>query len=87
MSGEDLLPEASPRNILLICIDTVRADVFYGLGDSRKDSFSEWQDRALVFERASSSSSWTAPAIGSVFSGLWQSGHGAGQLPSPNFEA
>jgi arylsulfatase A-like enzyme len=87
VSGENLLPEASARNILLICIDTVRADVFYGLGDSRKDSFSEWQDRALVFERATSSSSWTAPAIGSVFSGLWQSGHGAGQLPSPNFEA
>ncbi|MDE0930751.1 MAG: sulfatase [Halioglobus sp.] len=84
--AEHLLPKASAKNILLICIDTVRADVFYGLGDSRKDSFSVWQDRATVFERATSSSSWTAPAIGSVFSGLWQSGHGAGQLPSPSFE-
>ena len=87
VSGEDLLPEASSRNILLICIDTVRADVFYGLGDFRKDAFSEWQDRALVFEGAISSSSWTVPAIGSVFSGLWQSGHGAGQMPSAIFEA
>lgn len=87
VSGQDLLPKASAKNMLLICIDTVRADVFYGLGDYHKDSFSAWQDRALVFERATSSSSWTAPAIGSVFSGLWQSGHGAGQLPIQTFEA
>lgn len=82
VTGEVLLPEKTAKNLLLICIDTVRADVFYGLGEAREDSFNEWQERALVFEQAISSSSWTAPAIGTVFSGLWQPGHGAGQLPS-----
>lgn len=70
----------SARNLLLICIDTVRADIFYGLGDAQKDSFSAWQDRALVFEQAMSTSSWTVPAIGSVFSGLWALEHGAGRF-------
>jgi arylsulfatase A-like enzyme len=82
--AETPLPEASPRNLLLICIDTVRADVFYGLGEAHKDSLSAWQDDALVFEQAISSSSWTVPALGSVFSGLWQSGHGGGRLPDVN---
>ncbi|MGI9316012.1 MAG: sulfatase, partial [bacterium] len=82
VSGEDLPPEASARNLLLICIDTVRADVFYALGKSRRDALSAWEDRALLFEQATSSSSWTVPAIGSALSGLWQSGHGAGQVPS-----
>jgi arylsulfatase A-like enzyme len=86
-SVEEILPEASARNFLLICIDTVRADVFYGLGDGREDVFSAWQDRALVFKRATSTSSWTVPAIGSALSGLWQSGHGAGQMASQNFKA
>jgi len=84
---ELLLPDASVANLLLICIDTVRADVFYGMGDGRKDAFTAWENRALRFDRAISSSSWTVPALGSVFSGLWQSGHGAGQLPMISVEA
>jgi len=74
-------PAGSVKNLLLICMDTVRADTFYGLGDAQKDALSAWQDRALVFEQATSTSSWTVPALGSVFSGLWASEHGAGRFP------
>ena len=85
-SAETLLSPAPAKNLLLICIDTVRADIFYGLGEAQQDSLSAWQDRALVYEQAISTSSWTLPAIGSVFSGLWQSGHGGGRMPNYNNE-
>jgi len=70
------------KNLLLICIDTVRTDVFTALNASTSDPLNKWLDDALVYSRAKSSSSWTVPAVGTVFSGLWQYGHGAGQLPS-----
>lgn len=78
---EHKLPPAAVKNLLLICIDTVRADVFFGMGQAREDAFSIWKDRALVFEQATSTSSWTVPTLGSVFSGLWPPEHGAGQFP------
>ncbi len=80
-SGCTQEPKVHAKNLLLICIDTVRADVFYGLGERQKDSLNSWQDRALVFEQATSTSSWTLPALGSVFTGLWASEHGMGQFP------
>lgn len=70
------------KNLLMICLDTVRADVFYKLGDVQPDSLSAWQDKALVFAQADSAAPWTVPSIGSVFSGLWPVQHGAGQFRS-----
>lgn len=67
------------KNLLMICLDTVRADVFYQLGDVQPDVLSPWQDKALVFAQADSTAPWTVPALGSVFSGLWAKQHGAGQ--------
>lgn len=70
----------SVDNLLLVCIDTVRADAFYSLGESSADALSPWQERALDFRRASSASSWTVPAFGSVLTGLWPSEHAAGRF-------
>ncbi len=86
MSAGSSPQEDSPRNLLLICMDAVRADVFFALGESSPDALKAWQDRSLAFTRATSTSSWTVPAVGSAFSGLWQYGHGAGQLPSMKVE-
>ena len=71
----------STKNLLLICIDTVRADVFYKLGEGRKDALSAWQDSALIFEQAVAPGPWTVPSIASVLTGLWVEDHGAGKLP------
>ncbi|NND69758.1 MAG: sulfatase-like hydrolase/transferase [Halioglobus sp.] len=68
-------------NLLLICVDTVRADTFYSLGERRDDRLQAWQDDALVFHQAQSPAPWTVPALGSAFSGLWPIQHRAGQLP------
>ena len=68
------------RNALLICIDTVRADTFFALGDLREDRLTQWQDSALVFTQAQSPAPWTVPALGSAFSGQWPVQHNAGSL-------
>ena len=78
---KEVQTRGSARNLLLICIDTVRADLFYNLGKVQKDSLSDWESSALVFEQAISASSWTLPSLGSVFTGLWPVQHGIGQLP------
>ncbi len=70
----------SARNLLLICIDTVRADVFYALGDAGRDALSAWEARGLVFTQAQAPAPWTVPTVASVFSGLWPIEHGAGAM-------
>lgn len=80
-AGESPQP-ATIDNVLLICLDTVRADTFYALGRLRGDRLQQtWQGNALVFTEAQSTAPWTLPALGSVFSGLWPIQHGAGRLP------
>jgi arylsulfatase A-like enzyme len=69
------------QHLLLICIDTVRADTFYRLGELRKDSLSPWEAKGLVFKQASAAAPWTLPSVGSVFTGLWPVQHGVGQYP------
>lgn len=68
------------RNLLVICIDTVRADTFYQLGELEQDRLRTWQDRALVFKQASAPAPWTVPSIASAFTGLWPKQHGAGLI-------
>jgi len=68
------------RNLVVICLDTVRADVFFRLGEARGDALSERAQDALVYTQAISPSPWTVPTIGSVFSGLWPIQHGGGHI-------
>jgi arylsulfatase A-like enzyme len=76
------MPGADSRpNIVLIVLDTVRADRL----DCRSDSavptprIDELCERGSYFERVSSTSSWTLPAHASLFTGLYPIRHGATQ--------
>lgn len=69
------------QNLLLICIDTVRADTFFRLGELRPDRLSGWQEDALVFTNAAAPAPWTVPSVASAFTGLWPNQHGAGLVP------
>ena len=79
-----LLPAcSSPRDdrfsVFLVVVDTLRADHVGAYGHSlpttpRLDALAA---EGLVFERAYSHSSWTLPAFGSLFTGLYPSEHGA----------
>lgn len=78
--------EAIPRatagpempNVLLVVIDTLRADHVgtYGYGYPTTPNMDLLADRAVVFETAVSQAPWTAPAMASLFTGLYPSVHG-----------
>lgn len=73
------LAEAPPApDVVLVVIDTLRVDRLGLRGAS--PSPSPWIDglegTAAVFDRAWSSSSWTAPSTATVFTGLYPTQHG-----------
>ena len=55
---------ASPPNIVIIVIDSLRADhlPFYGYGRETAPFLTELASESVVFRNAYSTSSWTAPA-------------------------
>ena len=69
---------AAGRNIVLIVIDTLRADrlPFYGCEKNTAPFMSELAERGVVFEKTWATSSWTAPATASIFTSLYPNEHG-----------
>ncbi len=74
--GED--PEGPRPNVVVITIDTLRPD-HLGFGGATRETapfLAELASRGTVFDRAFSTSSWTAPATASLFTGLYPTRHG-----------
>jgi arylsulfatase A-like enzyme len=71
-------PEGAP-NVLLIILDTVRADYMslYGAPDETSPNLARWASRATVFDESYSTAPWTTPSHGSLFTGKYPSVHGA----------
>jgi len=68
-----------PRpDILLFTIDTVRADHVWSYGGSRHTTpvMTSLVERGAQFDRAYSASSWTAPGVTSILTGVLPSQHG-----------
>ena len=67
-------------NIVLIVWDTARADHFssYGYFRNTTPNLDQFAKRGVLFENAISPSSWTLPAMASVFTSLLPHQHGAG---------
>ena len=65
-------------NVLLIVIDTLRSDHVgaYGYPYPTTANIDRLATRSVVFETAVSQAPWTAPAIASLFTGLYPSVHG-----------
>jgi len=73
-----------PSRVVLIVIDTLRADHLglYGYERETSPTIDEWAEQAAVFDRAVSTSPWTLPTFGSIFTGQLPAVHGAGwRLP------
>jgi len=70
---------AKQPNIILIVWDTARADHFSSYGYSRNTTpnIDQFAERGVLFENAISASSWTLPAMASVFTSLLPHQHGA----------
>jgi len=75
------LPEARPEapNVLIVVLDTVRADHLSAYGYHRMTSptIDRLAAGGILFERAYSTSSWTLPAHASLLTGLVPHDHGA----------
>jgi arylsulfatase A-like enzyme len=73
---------SAPPNLVLITLDTTRADRLgpYG-GPAATPALDRFAREAVVYERAWSSSSWTLPSHASLFTGLLPLQHGAQTAP------
>jgi arylsulfatase A-like enzyme len=74
-----LFPKHPARpNIVLVVIDTLRADhlPFYGYPKKTAPFLSRLAVQGVVFENAYAASSWTAPATASIFTSLYPFQHG-----------
>jgi arylsulfatase A-like enzyme len=76
-------PPAAATNVLLIVMDTVRAENL-GLYGYRRDTtphLARWARKAVRFEWALAPAPWTFPSHGSFFTGQWPSMLGAHWQP------
>jgi len=67
-----------PRNLLVICVDTLRADFLgcYGARPARTPNIDRLAESGVLFENAVSHTSWTLPSFASVMTSLYTSSHG-----------
>ncbi len=76
----------APRrpNILVVSIDTLRADHLgcYGYDRPTSPAIDEFAARAAVFEDAHSSASWTLPSFASLYTSLYSTTHGCWKVDS-----
>ncbi len=65
-------------NLLLIVVDTLRADwtTPYGFEQDTTPELARWAARGVLFERVRSQSSWTKMSMASLFTSLWPHTHG-----------
>ncbi len=75
--------DATPPSLVLITLDTTRVDHLSAYGYEREitPNLLAFAERAVRYERAWSTSSWTLPAHASLFTGLYPSSHGAHYEP------
>lgn len=72
-----------PPNIVLITLDTTRADHLgaYGYERANTPHLDRFAQQAVVYETAYATSSWTLPSHASLFTGLLPMQHGAQTAP------
>jgi choline-sulfatase len=67
------------RNVILLVIDTVRADVFRpfnGKSTVRTPAFERLADESTIFTSAYANENWTKPSVATILSGLYPTTHG-----------
>jgi arylsulfatase A-like enzyme len=74
--------ETTPPNLILVVIDSLRADHLSGRGYSLPTTpgLDQLAAAGVSFQSAAASSTWTLPTHASLFTGLYPSSHGAYSL-------
>jgi len=78
------------RDVLVVCVDTLRRDHVgaYGYDRATSPTIDGLAARGTLFERAVSPSNWTVPAVASLLTGVEPARHGAGVAgPVANLDA
>jgi len=80
-SGDLTRSTANPPSILLIVVDTLRADAVAGFGGDSEltPNLRELAQDATLFTRAHSAAPWTTPSFGSLLTSTYPSEHQAGR--------
>src|SRR5690348_4200984 len=70
---------AVPRDVVLIVIDTLRADHLrlYGYARDTAPHLADFAREAVTYRHAIAPGTWTVPSHATMFTGLWPSLHGA----------
>jgi arylsulfatase A-like enzyme/Tfp pilus assembly protein PilF len=70
-------PQA-PRNVILITIDTLRADHLgcYGYGRAQTPNIDDWANQGALFRNATTTTPLTLPAHSSIMTGAYPIAHG-----------
>ncbi len=78
-SARDPTREAGPRNVVVVVIDTLRADRLgcYGYSRPTSPALDALAARGLCFERAYATAPWTLPSTASLLTGLQPEVHRA----------
>ncbi|MCP3915346.1 MAG: sulfatase [bacterium] len=74
--------DAPPPNVLLICMDTVRADHLGCYGYERRETtptLDRLAERGYVFADTSATAGWTKPSVPTILTGLYPAQHGVYQ--------
>lgn len=77
-----------PPSVILIVVDTLRADHLgvYGYARPTSPALARWAGKGVVFEQAHAPSPWTLPSFGSLYTGQQPSRHRAGATISGKAE-
>lgn len=79
LAGLTACGSSTPPNLVLVTLDTTRADHLgpYGYEGAHTPQLERFASRAVVYDRAYATSSWTLPSHASLFTGLYPMEHGA----------
>ena len=78
-SQKKLAPTANRPNVILVTISSLRADHVSSLAYDRRTTpnFDKFAKDNILFTNAFATSSWQMPAVGSIFTSLYPTDHGA----------
>ncbi len=74
----------APRHVIVLVVDTLRADHlgFYGYARDTSPGLDAWAARGAVFDQALATSPWTLPSFASIYTGELPGRHEAARVPS-----
>ncbi len=76
--GRESMSDVRAKNLLFLCVDTLRPDHLgaYGASPSPSPAIDELARSGIVFERAYAHASWTLPSFAAILTSLYSSTHG-----------